>query len=64
MGDVRVSLVKIEGDMDRNNSMTAEIRDNTAEMVTLAKSMKLLGRIALWAGAFTGLAVAISSMMK
>lgn len=64
MSDVRLTLVKLEGDMTTNNRMTAEIRDNTAEIVTLAKAFKLFGQWAAWLGAMSALVAFVMALLK
>jgi hypothetical protein len=59
MSAVHVTLTEIKADMKQLNRLTAEVRDNTGEMVTISKSLKLLGRIATWGGAISTLVAAI-----
>ena len=59
VADVRISLARLEGDMKELNRLTAEVRDNTGEVVTIAKSIKLIGKFATWGGAIATLIAAI-----
>lgn len=58
MADVRIELANLSGKIAELTRILAEVRDNTGEMVTISKSLKLLGRIATWGGAISTFAAA------
>jgi hypothetical protein len=57
--------------MKLNNAMTADIKttlhnmqQNTADMVDLAKGLRVMGRVAVWGGGVTTVTLGVVAIIK
>lgn len=71
VGEVQITLTKLEGDMRLNNEMTGNIKEtlsemkkDTSSMVSLTKGLTIIGKIIMWGGGLTGLIVGVATIMK
>ena len=54
VGALREQFVHLDRRLDENTRVTESIKDDTAEIVTLMKGGKILGRLATWFAAIIG----------
>lgn len=64
MNQHSVTLANLERDMRVNNEMTAGIKSDTAELVTLGKGAKIIGKIIAWGGGIATAALVFIELAK
>jgi hypothetical protein len=63
MAEVKVSLVSLEHRLNELNKTLQDIKVNTEEFVTVAKSLKLIGSVVAWGGGMTTLLLGIYALL-
>lgn len=63
MAEVKVSLVSLEHRLNELNKTLVKIEENTAEFVTVAKALKLIGSVVAWGGGITTLLLGIYALL-
>lgn len=58
MGDFGRAMVKVEQDIERNNILTSQIRDDTREIRDLVRGGKAFGKLFAWFGGAIGFMIA------
>lgn len=62
MGGIGKTIVKIEKDVEINNSLTSEIGRDTREIRDLVKGAKAFGKLAAWGASAVGLLIAFYTL--
>lgn len=56
------AIVKMERDVEENNKLTTQIRDDTREIRDLVRGTRAVGKIAIWMGAIVGMLVSLYTL--
>lgn len=56
------AIVKMERDVEENNKLTMQIRDDTREIRDLVRGTRAVGKIAIWMGAIAGMLVSLYTL--